>query len=169
MDGAMETSMSFTSVFSEDLRLSTSISTLKSSDTLNNSAPLYTANHLDVDVELTTLWLTLEYYPPQFHGKRAKLWYGAGVHAGVVELGYRERLYVPNAGYFRENRVVKSAPLAGAHAAAGICIYPHEQSALCLNIEGRINFTATGSDFDGSLISPAILVGLRWDFGLNAD
>lgn len=169
LDGEMETRLSFLNILSPDMILSTSFSRLKSTAILSNTNPSYPLNYLNVDLDLMTLWLTLEYYPPRYQSHRTSLWYGGGLHAGVVELGYRERLYVSNSGYFNEERITRSTPLCGVHLAAGINIYPHEQSAICLTAEGRLNLTATGSDFDGSLISPAFLIGLRWDFGPNPD
>lgn len=167
LDGAMETRLSFLSVLTPDLILSTSLSKLKTSATLPNTNPAYSLNYLDVDIDLMTLWLTLQYYPPQRQTRSIAMWYGGGLHAGTVEQGLRARLYVPNAGYYREEKLSSSTALAGAHLSAGLNIYPHEQSAICFTAEGRINLTGAGSDLGGSLISTTLLLGLRWDFGLN--
>jgi len=167
LDGSLETSISFMAAVSPNWTLDTSLSMLKSTATLINSSPAHQLNYLDVDIQTTTLWLTLQSASKQYGAIRP--WYGAGLHAGVVEEGYRERLYVPGSGYYKEDKIVKSTPLAGVHVCAGINIYPHRDSAICITAQGRLNFTATGSDFRGSLSSPALLIGLRWDFGLNPE
>lgn len=169
LDGALETSASFINVLSDRLAFETALSVMKTSGTLVNRDGAYSLNYLDVDVTITALWLTFQYYPDGSGSGVLRFWYGGGLHAGMVEEGYRERIYVAGAGYYREGRTVKSTPIAGAHAVGGVNIYPVRHSAVCLVAEGRLNLTASGSDFKGSLVSPAVLIGLRWDFGMNPD
>jgi hypothetical protein len=170
LDGSLETGISFLSVLSPKLELEGTLSKLTSSGAMESGAAGSSRNYLNVDLEVTTLWVTLKYYPSEVTMQRSvRPWYAGGIHAGIVEEGYSERLYVSGSGYSTEDRTVNSSPLVGCHAIVGLDIYPHRKSAICLTAQARINLTMTGSDFSGTLISPALLLGLRWDFGLNGD
>jgi hypothetical protein len=167
MDAGFETGFSFRSRLGPRVWLDTVISMMKVNDRMQSSG---SSNFLDIGLDTDTLWLTVVHSPGSI-GSVSVLdpWYGIGIHAGVLKEVARESFLVSGSGYFRRDGLVTSSAFGGVQAVAGVDVYPHRSSALCLTFNARLHLSAAGSDFEGVMFSPSLFAGIKWDFGQNPE
>lgn len=90
-------------------------------------------------------------------------WWGGGLDATLLTMDETE-VRTAASGQFIAAQSTRVTMAAGAHAAAGINIYPVPQSAIAITLEGRYTGYFTTGLLDGDINAWSFIAGLRWDF-----
>jgi hypothetical protein len=90
-------------------------------------------------------------------------WLGGGLDINNVSLTEEENLSAPQ-GEYTAYRTTRMTTMMGAHASAGILLYPVQQSAVALTAEARYTAYMANNVLDVNIDGLSFFAGLRWDF-----
>lgn len=123
----------------------------------------YSADYLRVELDFQKVAGTVRKKYSLADGMLA-LWLGVGFDVNLLSMHSEEVITVIPGQQYVAVRSSSTTTAMGAHVGTGLNIYPVQQSAIAITVEGRYTqYFATGP-FDASLSGWSCLLGLRWDF-----
>ncbi len=131
-------------------------------DTSAKQHSAISADYLETEIAFKTLSCTIR-AKQAFLEQRFVPWLGGGVDANFMSIDETEYRYAAG-GRYTASQSSRFTTAVGAHAAAGIHIYPVSQSAIALTFEGRYTGYFSTGLLEGDLNGWAFIGGLRWDF-----
>lgn len=156
-----EIGLALTAVYRPGLDVDFALGRLKATGTLRKptSSQAGADDTAGVSLEQTTLYVTGRWRLRRGAGQTVP-WLGAGGYASLISADGES-----NAG----ESLPRKSGNAGVCGAAGVDLYPASQSALALTAEARWRISLGEGSFHGNTDGLAVLVGLKWDFGLRTD